>query len=98
MPENFFTDNADLLYQLDRLDLTEPLRNSNIFLDSSARHVDEYRDRHPLQQRDFLLDESFQPDVGQTNGIEHTGRGFIRPLRRITGAFLQRDALGDESP
>ena len=38
MPENFFTDNADLLYQLDRLDLTEVVE----VLESGYRNHEKY--------------------------------------------------------
>ncbi len=45
MPENFFTDNADLLYQLDRLDLTEVVE----VLESGYRN----HEKHPAAPRNY---------------------------------------------
>ena len=45
----------------------------------------------------LFLDESLDPDVLQSDGIDHATRGFDQPRRLVAGHGLERQALGDEA-
>jgi len=45
----------------------------------------------------FFVEEPLQADVGQANGVEHSGPGFNDPRGGIALALLEGDGFGDES-
>ena len=76
----------------------QPLHHLREFVLGFARHIHDDLRAQLLQKRQLFGDEPFEADIGQADGIEHTGRQFGDARLRIADAHFRGDGFGHDRP
>ena len=80
------------------LSLVEPFDNLDVFDHRVAEHVDDdLAARIALHGRQFPLQVVLDAHILQSDGVEHARRCLHNARRGMTGHWLERDSLGNES-